>query len=162
MLKNISATRKGLITGVLMVALSLVLYYSKLPLDSPFQYIIYVLYAGGIIWTVYDFSLAADGNTKFGAYFTQAFKCFIVVTLLMVAFTFIFNKLHPEFRDQMAVEYKKELLKKGSSTPAEVEAGAEKMKSFYIVMLVSGTVFGYLIIGAIVSLLTSLLFSRRK
>ena len=162
MLQNLNATKKGLITGVLMIALSLLFYYSGKSFDSPLQYLIYVVYAAGIVWSLYSFSRSAESTNKFGAYFLQGFKCFIVVTLLMVIFTFVFNKMHPEFKEQMGVAYKDELLKKGNATPAEIASNVEKMKEFYLTMLISGAIFGYLLIGSVITLVSSFLFMRRK
>lgn len=162
MLQNLSATKKGLLTGLLMIALTLLFYYSKLPVDSPFQYLVYIVYAFGIVWTLYDFSKNGEHTGKFGEFFSQGFKCFIVVTLLMVLFTAGFNWLHPEFKEEMAKAYGEDLLKKGNSTPIEIAANIKKMKDFYIVMLVSGAIFGYLIIGAVVTLVTTLMYTRRK
>jgi len=162
MLQNLNATKKGLITGLLMIGLSLLLYYTGQPFDSSFQYLIYIVYAAGIIWAIYGFSKSEENTNKFAAYFLQGFKCFIVVTLLMVIFTFVFNKLHPEFKDQMGVTYRDELLKKGNTTPAEIIDNVEKMKSYYLTMLISGAIFGYLLIGAVIAAGSSLLFMRRK
>ena len=80
----------------------------------------------------------------------------------MVIFTFVFNKMHPEFEEQMAVAYKKELLKKGNATPAEILINVEKMRSYYLTMLISAAIFGYLLIGAVIAAGSSLLFMRRK
>jgi len=145
-----------------MIGLSLLFFYTGQPFESPLQYLIYVLYAGGIIWTLYTFSKSAENSNKFAAFFLQGFKCFIVITLLMVIFTFVFNKLHPEFKDQMAVAYRAELVKKGNSTEAEMLSNVEKMKDYYLTMLISGAIFGYLLIGAVITASTTLLFLRRK
>ncbi|MFZ1306196.1 MAG: DUF4199 domain-containing protein, partial [Ferruginibacter sp.] len=151
MLKNLSATKKGLITGLAMIGISLGIFYSGQPFDSPLQYLIYVAYAGGIVWTIREFSKSEENTNKFGAFFLQAFKCFIVITLLMVVFTFIFNKQHPEFKDNMVKAYTDDLVKKGNSTPAEIAKNIESAKDYYLTMLISGAIFGYLIIGAIFS-----------
>ncbi len=80
----------------------------------------------------------------------------------MVAFTFIFNRLHPEFKDEMAKAYSEDLAKKGNSTPAEMAGNVEKMKQYYLTMLISGAIFGYLLIGAAITAVTSLFFIKRK
>ena len=162
MLQNLNATKKGLITGVLMIGLSLILFYSGQSFESPLQYSIYVVYAAGIVWSLYSFSKSAENTNKFGAYFLQGFKCFVVVTLLMVLYTLAFNKLHPEFKDQMGEAYKKELISKGNKTPAEIETTVKQAKDYYIVMLVSGAIFAYLIIGVVVTLVTTLMLRSRK
>lgn len=160
--KNGNATRKGLLTGLLMVGLSLLVFYAKLPFDSPVQYVIYFVYTAGIVWTLISFSRSGTHSNKFGEFFLQGFKCFVVVTLVMVVFTFIFNKLHPEFKDEMAAAYKIEMISKGNTTPAEMDANIAKAKDFYIVMLISSAIFGYLIIGAVVTATVSLLVRKRN
>lgn len=162
MLKNLNATKKGLITGLVMIGISLGIFYSGQPFDSPFQYLIYIVYAGGIVWTIYEFSKSEENTNKFGAFFLQGFKCFIVITLLMVIFTFAFNKLHPEFKDEMVKAYNDELVKKGNSTPAEILKNIESAKDYYLTMLISGAIFGYLMIGAVITAATSLMFIKRK
>ena len=162
MLKNLNATKKGLLTGLIMIGISLGIFYSGQPFDSPLQYLIYLVYAGGIVWTIYEFSKSEENTNKFGGFFLQAFKCFIVITLMMVVFTFVFNKLHPEFKDDMVKAYTNELIKKGNSTPAEILKNIESAKDYYLTMLISGAIFGYLIIGAVFSAATSLMFIRRK
>jgi hypothetical protein len=162
MLKKLDATKKGLITGLIMIGLSLAIFYTGQPFDSPLQYIIYIVYAAGIIWTSYDFSRSAENTNKFGAFFLQGFKCFIVITLLMIIFTIVFNKMHPEFKEDMAKAYNEELVKKGNSTPAEITDKIAKMKDYYLTMLISGAIFGYLLIGAVITASTSLLFLKRK
>ncbi|MFZ1785711.1 MAG: DUF4199 domain-containing protein [Ferruginibacter sp.] len=162
MFQKLDATRKGLLTGAIMIVLSLVIFYSGQPFDSPLQYLIYAVYAGGIIWTIYDFSKTEENNNKFGSFFLQAFKCFIVVSLLMVVFTFVFNKMHPEFKDDMVKAYQAEMLSKGNSTPEEMAKNIEKAKDYYLTMLISGAIFGYLLIGAAISAAASLFFMKRK
>jgi hypothetical protein len=80
----------------------------------------------------------------------------------MVIFTFVFNKMHPEFKEDMAKAYNEELVKKGNSTPAEIADKIVKMKDYYLTMLISGAVFGYLLIGAVITASTSVLFLKRK
>jgi Protein of unknown function (DUF4199) len=162
MLKNLDASKKGIIAGLIMIGLSLAIFYTGQPFDSPLQYVIYIVYAAGIIWTIYDFSRSEQNTNKFGAFFLQGFKCFIVITLLMVIFTFVFNKMHPEFKEDMAKAYNEELVKKGNSTPAEIADKIVKMKDYYLTMLISGAVFGYLLIGAVITASTSVLFLKRK
>jgi hypothetical protein len=162
MFKNLTATKIGLITGAMMIALSLIFFYSGQPFDSPLQYLIYIVYAFGIVWSLYEFSKTEENTNKFATLFLAGFKCFIVVTLLMVVFTFVFNKLHPEFKDDMVKAYNEEMIKKGNSTPAEIVKNLNKAKDYYLTMLISGAIFGYLIIGAVLTAAASLLFIKRK
>lgn len=154
---------KGLITAVAMIAIALITYYSGLPPGSPFQYLIYALYAIGIVWTLAAYSKSSEYTGKFGDAFNQGFRCFVVITLLMVVFTFVFSKMHPEFAAESAKAYKEELIKNpGNKTPVEIEETVASYQKGYNMALVYGAIFGYLIIGAIVTAISSLAITRRK
>ncbi|MGK2860420.1 MAG: hypothetical protein ACSLE0_00675, partial [Chitinophagaceae bacterium] len=85
---------KGILTGLLLVILSLTFYYSKLAVDSKLHYSIYFFYAAGIIWALISYSRSPSFTGKFTDLFGQGFRCFIVVTLIMVSFTAIFSMMH--------------------------------------------------------------------
>lgn len=161
MLLKITAAQKGIITGIIMIVVTLVLFYSHQSFDSPLQYFIYGVYLAGIVWSLQNYS-RSDQYKKFGKYFLEGFKCFVVVTLLMVIFTFIFNRMHPEFKNEMADVYKSELTKQGNATPAEIDESVIKMKDHYLTILISRTIFAYLFLGAVITGAASLVFIRKK
>ncbi|MBK8952175.1 MAG: hypothetical protein IPM85_07725 [Chitinophagaceae bacterium] len=47
---------------------------------------------------------------------------------MMAAFTFIFNKMHPEFATESAKAYKAELVKDKSKLPKEIDEKQKDMK----------------------------------
>jgi hypothetical protein len=160
---KITAFIKGVISAIIMIAIALITYYSGLPANAPFQYMIYAVYAIGIIWTLIAYRNSTHFTDKFGAKFNQGFRCFIIVTLLMVTFTGIFSKIHPEFAEESAKLYKKEMvLNAKDKTPAAIEEDVARYKKGYTLALVYGSIFGYLIIGAFVTTLGSLIITRRK
>ena len=161
-MNNLSATYKGLIIGVLMLAVSAGIFYTQGNFESNLQYITYALYVGGIIWTLNDFHKKNPENKSFKNYFTEGFKCFIVITFLMVLFTFIFTRMNPEMKGQMATNYRADLEAKGNYTVAEINMMVQKAKDYFAIMLTSMAIFGYLIIGSMVTLITTLFFMKRK
>ena len=54
------------------------------------------------------------------------------------------------------------MLKKGNKTAAEMETNLKKAKDYYLTMLLSGAIFGYLLIGSTFTLVTSLFFTKRN
>ena len=159
---NLTPAVKGLLTGTLMIGIALASFYGGLPADSPLQYLIYLAYVLGITWTILTFRQSDKFTGAFWDNFNQGFRCFIVVTLLMVAFTALFSKLHPEFAEESAKMYKAQLIKEEKSkTPLEIDAAVTSYKNGYTTMLVYSSIFGYLIIGATVTAVLSA-FTRRK
>lgn len=154
---------KGVITGILMITVVLGVYYADRS-DSQVQYIIYGIYAAGVIWSLFAFGRSVSYTATFGQYFAQGFRCFIVVTLMMVAFTFVFNKMHPEFAEESAEAYRQELIKNPPKDmlPSEIDKAVIQYKNSYNTVLVYGSIFGYLIIGAGVTAIISGLLLLRK
>ena len=146
-----------------MICVSIVTFYG-LPVSSPLHYIVFAIYATGIIWTLVAYRNSPAWSGKFGDSFSTGFKCFIVATLLMVLYTFTFNKMHPEFAEESARLYKEGQLamKNNSKTPDEIDAETIRYKNGYIMAIVYGSIFGYLIIGAAVTAVASLIITRRK
>lgn len=156
---------KGTITAVLMIAVFLGIYFSGKDADPRLQYLVYLIYALGITWTVMDHRRSEASTGKFPDNFGQGFRCFIIVVLAMAIFYGIFNYLHPEFAEESAVAFKEQLLqqvKEKKILPTDVDPGVATYKKQYTLKLVSGAIFGYLIIGTGVTAAISALLTRRK
>ncbi len=161
-MKKTSPLVKGIITGSLMVITSLVLYYSKAAPGSPVHYLIYLLYAAGIIWTLLDYSRSEAFTGKFSDLFGKGFRCFIITILIIVAFTAVFSMTHPEFAEEAAQQYRAELIAKKDKLPADIDKMVSDAKKQYTTGVVYFTIFGYLIIGALINAVGSLFLTRRK
>ena len=70
-MRTLNATYKGLITGLIMVALSLTIYYYKKSFENNLQYITYAVFVGGITWTLVAYSNMAHAIWSFRNYFSQ-------------------------------------------------------------------------------------------
>ncbi|HNR16509.1 MAG TPA: DUF4199 domain-containing protein [Chitinophagaceae bacterium] len=159
---KLSPAIKGAVTGAVMIGIALITFYSGMKADSAFQYLVYIVYALGITWTITAYKKSDRFTGKFWDSFNQGFRCFIIVTLLMVLFTGLFSKMHPEFAEEAAEFYKEELIKSKSKTPAEIDTIVNSYKKGYSTMLVYSSIFGYLIIGAVVTAIVSALTIRRR
>lgn len=134
-----------------MILVSIGIFSIKNNFENDLQYITYAIYVAGILWTLISFKKATGNDAAFKQYFSEAFKCFIVVALLMVVFTLIFLLLHPEMKEQMATLMKTELAKQKDITPLDMENRIATAKKAFIPSLLIGAVFGYLAIGALIS-----------
>jgi len=153
---------KGLITGLVMAGVALWIDSSKQSINPAFQFLVYIVYAAGIFWTLYSYSFFEQSGTNFSTLFNKGFRCFIVVALVMVIFTFIFLKMHPEFAIQEAATTKDYYIQQGGKTPAEIEEMVITAKKRYPVIVISLSIFRYLLIGAGITALFSVILSRRK
>lgn len=153
---------KGLITGLLMIIAAYAIMQVKGNPDNSLQYLVYLLYAAGIVWALWDHSRSADYDGKFGTFFLNGFRCFAVITFVMVVFTYFYTQFNEEFRSSMLKSITEEINKEPGKTPAEKETMIAAAKKYYWIPLVLGATFGYLIVGAIVTVLASLLIIKRK
>ncbi|MGC4104022.1 DUF4199 domain-containing protein [Ferruginibacter sp.] len=161
-MKSISARNKGLITGAVMILISIGIYLTKGNFENSLQYITYTVYVAGILWTLFTFKKETENNATFKQYFAEGFKCFIVVTLLMVLFTLTFLLLHPELKEQMAAMMREDIAKMKDITPLDVENKVATAKKAFIPSLVIGAVFGYLAIGSLISVIAAGFLSSQK
>lgn len=153
---------KGLITGTAMIAVVLAIYYSGKDAHPAIQYLIYLIYGAGIVWSVKPHTSSSAFTGKFGDAFAQGFKCFVVVTLLMALFYWVFNATHPEFAEETSLAYRDHLIREKQTLPHVIDTEVATFKKQYTLKLVSGAIFGYLIIGAAVTAIISAISTRRK
>ncbi|RYY52692.1 MAG: DUF4199 domain-containing protein [Chitinophagaceae bacterium] len=154
---------KGLITGAAMVLTTMLLVAYNVPDTSRLHYIVYGLYAGGIIWTLISFSRTPAFTGKFSELFGQGFRCFVVVTLLMVGYIGIYSFAHPEIAEERAPAYRQYLKEnKKDMTPAEIDQEVENAKKSYVVSAMYPAVFSTLILGTIFTLAGSALVLMKK
>lgn len=159
---NLSPSLKGLITAALMIGVFLLVFRISKTGSNTLQLGIYAIYAAGIAWTLLAYRSSPAFTAKFADAFQQGFRCFVVVTLSMALFYWIFNYFHPEFSEQTAQALREQLNADRSKLPTEVDDAVSTFKKQYTLKLVSGAIFGYLIIGAGITAAVSALIIRRK
>jgi hypothetical protein len=163
-MQNISAKYWGLITATVMIASFLICFYIlKLPETGTTQYILFSLYTAGILIALYNFSTKINEEEKgFKNYFSEGFKCFVIVVFFMSIFTYVFYKINPQIIASKLEEINKINSKDPNKTAAEVLANGEKLKSISTVMNVAIYTVMYLILGALITLIGSGFFSQFK
>lgn len=149
----------GLVGSVFMIAALLAGYYEIITNAATAQLIAYGFYTAAVAATLLLHGSFAKG---FGGNFSTGFRCFIVVTLILVIFTFVFNALHPETAEQAALSYRESLLKVNNRTPDEIAQEVKLFKEGFATMVVSRSIFGYLMYGAITTAIGSFLQTLRK
>jgi hypothetical protein len=149
----------GLISSGLMIVALLAGYYQLISDGATAQLVAYGCYAAGLVATLLLHGSAAKG---FAGNFSTGFQCFIVITLVMVLFTYLFNALHPETAQQAAAALKGSLIKANNRTPDEIERDVNLFREGFSTMVVSRSIFGYLIYGAITTAIGSFLQTLRK
>jgi uncharacterized membrane protein len=150
--KITSTTIKGIIIGLIMIAISLTASFMGVEANGSFQWVIYSVYFIGIFFSIYQYGKQVNYNSTFGNYFAHGFKTSAMVTILMIAFLVIFMTMFPEFKEKAMEEAKKKMSSKDVSQE-QVEKALEITKKYFMVFLIGGALLGYLLFGAIASLI---------
>lgn len=161
---KLTATYKGLITGAVMIAVSLFLFYGmKLDHDDPSQLAVIGIYITGVVWSQVSLHRPSDGALSFKNYFSEGFKAFIVMTLMMVLFKGFFYYFNPQILEGIIAENEKIVLKEGNYTLAEVKNNSEQLRKIFMPMTLSLTTVTYLVFGTVTAVITGLVLrSARK
>ncbi len=144
---KLSPLVKGLITGAAMIVVTIMLLLTNQSPDAGTAYIIYGIYAAGVIWTLISYSRSPEYQHKFGSIFGQGFRCFIIITLMMVIFTGIYSKMHPEMAKASSELYREDLVKDKNKLPPEIDKKVNDYRENFTASLVSTAIFGYLVVG---------------
>lgn len=155
-MNQLSPRYKGMVIAAVMIIASLFSYYVlKNPIEGKFQYVLYLIFTFGIIWSMITYARSDNGFKRFKDFFSIGFKTFVIIALFMAVFTFIFFTFHPEFRDDNIAENSKLLLQQGNHLPNEIAENAKQLKKMFMPLMISITVFKYLIIGALITLIAA-------
>jgi hypothetical protein len=147
-----TSTTKGVVIGLILIVLAIATYFADIRPDGPVQWIGYVIFIGGIIWSVYSYGKQINYNATFGIYFAHGFKVAALVTAIMIIYIVIFIILFPDFKERAIDQARAAMHKKNKMTEEQITQALEWTRKFFMVFLVGGTLIGYLIFGSLASL----------
>lgn len=145
-------TVKGFIIGLIMIVISIIASFMELQANSYFQWLGYGIFLVGVILSISQYGKQINYNSTFGNYFAHGFKVSALVTLMMIVFLVVFMTVFPEFKDKAMEEAKKGMAEKNLSED-QIEQTINMTKKFFMVFLIGGALLGYLVVGAIASVI---------
>src|ERR1035437_9318741 len=151
--KVTSTTIKGLIIGLVMIVISVGNYFITADPDNPVKYIIYAIFIGGIIFSIYQYGKEIGNNATFGNYFSHGFKISALITLLMIAFIIVFMLAFPEFKEKILDLIRKSMQSQKNVTSDQIDKVIEFYKKGFWLIMIGGALLSYLFMGAIASLI---------
>jgi hypothetical protein len=153
MQKQITSTMvKGAIIGLIMILVSIAASFLDLQANGYFQWAVYGIFLIGVILSISQYGKQINYNSTFGNYFAHGFKISALVTLMMIIFLIVFMTIFPEFKQKAIDEVEKSMTEK-KSTEEQMEQFKNLTNKFFMVFVVGGTLFSYLLFGAIASLI---------
>lgn len=159
--KITSTSTKGIVIALILIVLMLATYFANIKVDGPVQYIGYAVFIGGIIWSVNIYGKQINYDATFGNYFAHGFKVSAVVTVLMIIYLLIFVNLFPDFKEQAIAQARLKINEKNNLTEDQISQALEFTRKFFMLFLIGGTLVGYLLVGAIASLIGAAVTKRQ-
>jgi hypothetical protein len=80
----------------------------------------------------------------------------------MALFSYLFIQLHPNLVEDSAIQLRKTLQNTNNRTPTEIERDVKLFIEGYPTAMVSRTIFGYLVVGSLVTAISSFLLTLQK
>lgn len=148
-----TSTTKGVVISLILIIVALATYFLNFDASSGAQYVSYVIYIAGIIWSVYIYGKQIDHNSTFGNYFAHGFKVAAIVTAIMIIYVVIFVNLFPDMKEKGMEAARKNMEEKGKMTQEQITQALTFTKKFFMVFAIGATLVGYLIFGALASLI---------
>jgi hypothetical protein len=148
-----TSTTKGIAISLILIVIALITYFLNMNTSSWLQYISYAVFIIGIIWSVNMYGNQIDHNSTFGNYFAHGFKVAALVTAIMIIYIVIFVYLFPDVREKAMDAARTRMQSQGKMTQDQINQALVFTKKFFMVFVIAGTLLGYLIFGALASLI---------
>lgn len=158
--KITSPVNAGIIISLILIVLTLVLYFTNLYTQQWSQYIGFVIFLGGIIWAVRNHGKELDYTATFGNLFGFGFKTAAVITCIMILYTILSGYIFPDIKEKIIANATEQALAKPGVNEEQVRKGMEMFANNYNLFIIMGILFWYLAIGAISSLVGAALTKK--
>lgn len=151
--KATSTVTKGFVIGLVMIVISLGLYFTGLAFDTSVRWLTYIIFIIGVVIAIKQYGQQVNYNSTFGNYFAHGFKISALVTIIMIAYSVIFIAIFPEFKEQALDEARKQMQSNKNISPESLDKAIDMTKRFFMIGMIGGILLFYLITGAIASLI---------
>lgn len=151
--KETSSVMMAVVISLMLIISHLVIYFTGLWREMWAAYLSFGLFFIAIIVVVIIHSREKKTTPTFGNLFGFGFKTVAAVTSLMILYTILFNVLMPEAKEQYLVFLREQTLKNPNATEEMADKTVEMFGNNFMLLSVLGTLFWYLILGCIASLI---------
>lgn len=149
-------------SALILAALGVMLFAFHLPITGYTQLVMVIIYCGTILFRLSRFGKLLPARVGLKPFFSEGFRTFIVMTLVIVLFTFIYYKFNTGIMEAGIEENNALIKQQGDHTPDEIAANSAKLRSIFMPMMLSLTTILFLIIGSVTSLAAAMLFNKKS
>jgi len=154
----------GIITGVIIILFSLILYLFDQNLNTALTWIAYLFLVGGMIWGTLDYrKKVLNGYMSYGKAFSTSFMIVLFAAILVGIYSYLFYQvIAPDAVQDIIDMSRQQALERNPNMSDEELERAMEMGAFFMTpiwMAIYGMI-GQIIIGSIIALITSLFLKK--
>jgi len=161
--KPISHIVAGLIIAGIVIVLSMVMMMvAKGAAGSPGSgWITYLVIIGGLVFFINQYGKWHNYHTSFGDLFSYGFKATTVYTVLFVGFLILFSLIFPDFKSNAMEAARMQMETQKGINEDQIEKSLQIADKYFWVLAIGGTMLGFVVIGAIGSLIGAAVTKKR-
>jgi hypothetical protein len=159
-----NATKLGLLLSFIMIANVLACYYlMHWPLRGNTLMINYSIFIAGLVLILIRFGIKTP-SIYLSLYFSEGFKAFIVVTFIMVLFSLLLIKIHPDALalDQFLIENSKQISEAKIKQTQQIAANEADLRSHITTFTIAWMNISHLLLGTLFTFITGGILSSIK
>ncbi len=151
--KPLSHIFAGLIIASVQIIYSMVITFSGLSGNRTLGFLSLMILLLAVAGFVFLYARSEENSLSFGQLFSYGFRTTAVATLVTIAFLVLFYLIFPEYKDQMFEVSREQMQLQGNLSEDQIEQGLSVMKRFFWPIVIGGSLFNNLVVGAIGSLI---------
>lgn len=151
---------KGVIIALILIVIGFIGQVMHLETESWFRWLSNGLLFVALIVSCIMYSNQNLNNVTFGNVFADGFKTTAVITCITLVVTIVLMLVMPEWK-QRIFDIAREQAEKGGASDEMIQKQQEMMHKLFWVFLIGGIILGYLIVGALASLLGAAVAKKR-
>lgn len=149
--------------ALVMIAVTIALFYTKVNEKSFLNYIVYVPFIFGLMMAIKEHrDKDLEGYISFRRAFTTGFRYASIISFVMGVFMYIYLKfINPQVFEQSLVEAENIMLDQGKSEDA-IEMAISVARNWGIFMAAISASIGYTLLGGLLSFVGASIFKKGK
>lgn len=160
--KPFTHTLAGLLIAGLVIVLSLILMLVANSTSNPGSgWLTYLVIIVGLILSINFYAKSKDNFVSFGELFSFGFKATAVYTVIFIGFLILVSLLFPDFKNSAIEAVRTEMENQKNYNEDQAEQAIQMMEKYFWVFAIGGTMLGFVIVGAIGSLLGAAIAKKR-
>lgn len=153
MKNKVSHLLAGGIIGAVLVLINVIFIIFDMTGNTKISWIGSVINIGLLIYFMIEFGKQHDNQKSFGELFSYGFKATAFTTIILTAFMVFYSFAFPDSADKAMEIAREQMSSQQNLSDETIESALEMTKKFYFPILIGGTIFGTMMIGAVGSLI---------